>query len=268
MKADELIREGRLDEALAALKEAVRSNPADWRQRVFLFQLLGVRGEWEAALGQLNVAADMNADCQLLAQLYRPALSCEALRTEIFNGQRTPLFLGQPSDWVVWLTQVLRLLQEGQVSAATELRDRAFEAAPATSGSVNGEPFEWIADADSRLGPVMEAVIDGKYYWIPFTNIRDIRIEKPQDLRDAVWVKAYFTWANEGRSAGLIPVRYANSEKSPDDAVKLARKTDWTDRGDGLYTGLGQRMFATDTGDYSLLEIRQLALNVASIPSA
>ena len=49
MKADELIREGRLDEALAALKEAVRSNPADWRQRVFLFQLLGVRGEWDAA---------------------------------------------------------------------------------------------------------------------------------------------------------------------------------------------------------------------------
>jgi len=261
MKANELIRDGRLDEALAALKDAVRGDPAAWNLRVFLFQLLSVRGEWEGALSQLNIAADMNADCLLLAQLFRPALNSEALRAEIFAGLRTPLFLGQPAEWMVWLTHALHLLHDGQVSAATTLRDQAFEAAPTTSGFINDEPFEWIADADSRLGPTMEAIIDGKYYWIPFSNIHDIRIEKPQDLRDVVWLKAYFTWTNEGRSAGLIPVRYVNSEKDPDDRIKLARKTDWRSQGDDVYVGMGQRMFATDKGEYPLLEIRQITLN-------
>jgi len=262
MKADELIKDGQLDQALAALKDTVRSDPADWTQRVFLFQLLSVCGDWESALGQLNIAADMNSECQLLAQMYRPVLSAEALRAEIFKGQKKPLFLGEPDEWLVWLTHALSLFADSKLSATKDLRNRAFEAAPATSGEINGEPFEWIADADSRLGPVIEAVIDGKYYWVPFTNIRDIRIEKPQDLRDTIWIKAYFTWVNEGQSAGLIPVRYTYSESSSDDAVKLSRKTDWIDHGDDLYTGLGQRMFATDSGDYSLLEVRRIELNV------
>ena len=261
MKADELIRAGKLDEALSSLKEAVRDDPAEWRQRVFLFQLLSVLGEWEGALAQLNVVAEMNADCMLLAQMYRPALNCEALRTEIFAGKRTPLVFGKPAEWVVWLTQVLKLLSEGNVAAAAELRDRAFEAASAVSGTVSGQPFEWIADADSRLGPILEAVVDGNYYWIPFENIRDIRIEKPQDLRDTVWLPAYFTWTNEGKSAGLIPTRYAGSERSADGAVKLAKKTDWQDLGHGICCGAGQRMFATDAGEYPLLETRQIALN-------
>ena len=38
-------------------------------------------------------------------------------------------------------------------------------------GSLNGQPFEWVADADSRLGPVMEAIINGRYYWVPFARL-------------------------------------------------------------------------------------------------
>jgi type VI secretion system protein ImpE len=264
VKADELIRAGNLDEALDSLKDAVRKDPADWRLRVFLFQLLSVLGEWEGAIAQLNVVAEMNADCMLLAQLYRPALNCEALRAEIFAGKRTPLIFGEPAEWVVWLTQVPALLSEGKAAAAAELRDRAFEAAPPVSGMANGQSFEWIADADSRLGPVLEAIVDGKYYWIPFDHIRDIRIEKPQDLRDTVWIKAYFTWMNEGKSAGLIPARYAGSEQSAESAVRLARKTDWQDLGQNVFRGVGQRMLATDAGEYPLLEMRQIALNAGT----
>ena len=261
MKADELIRAGKLDEALTSLKEAVRDDPAESRLRVFLFQLLSVLGDWDGALAQLNVLAEMNADCMLLARMYRPALLCEALRPEIFAGKRTPLIFGEPAEWVEWLLQALKLLNEGKVEAAAELRDRAFEAAPAVSGLANGKPFEWIADADTRLGPILEAIVDGNYYWIPFQNIRDIRIEKPQDLRDAVWLPAYFTWANEGKAAGLIPTRYVGSEQNADPAIRLARKTDWQDLGHGVACGAGQRTFATDAAEHPLLETRQIALN-------
>lgn len=261
MKADELIRAGRLAEALACLRDAVRDDPADWRLRVSLFQLSSVLGDWDGALAQLNCAAEMHADCLLLAQLYRTALQCEALRSEVFAGRRTPLVFGEPAEWVVWLTQVPRLIQEGQAAAAADLHDQAFAAAPAVSGAIDGVPFEWLADADSRLGPVLEAIVDGKYYWVPLPSIRDIRTEKPQDLRDTVWLPVYFTWVNGGQSAGLIPTRYAGSERNADDAVRLARKTDWQDVGHGLFLGMGQRMFATDAGEKSLLETRRIEWN-------
>ena len=52
MQADELVKAGRLDEALAALQQQVRDRPADAKLRVFLFQLLAVMGRWE---GELNL---------------------------------------------------------------------------------------------------------------------------------------------------------------------------------------------------------------------
>jgi len=49
--------------------------------------------------------------------------------------------------------------------------------------------------------------------------------------------------------------------------LKLARKTDWLNKA-GVNIGLGQRILATDAGEYPLLEIRTLELNVpeASAP--
>ena len=70
--------------------------------------------------------------------------------------------------------------------------------APTASGTIDGKPFEWIADADPRLGPIMEAMVDGKYYWVPFTRLSRLDIEAPADLRDQVWMPAHFTWSNGG----------------------------------------------------------------------
>lgn len=262
MPADpgELLAEGKLDEALAALTSEVRAKPADHKLRIFLFQLLCVRGDWERAMTQLNVAADMHADNMLMAQVCRPALNCEALRAEIFAGQRAPLPFGEPEEWVVWLIQANQLLAQGELAAAAELRDRAFEAAPAVAGAINGTPFEWVADADTRLGPILEAIVEGRYYWIPFSNISQMLLEEPADLRDAVWMPAQFVWANGGACVGLIPTRYPGSEAAADPALRLARRTDWVEKEGGHYLGLGQRTLATDHGEYPLMDVRTIAL--------
>src|SRR5262245_15193555 len=136
MSADELLREGKLDEALAALQQQVRAKPADAKLRVFLFQLLVVQGQWERALTQLNVAGEMDASALAMVQTYREAIRCELLRAEIFAGKRSPLIFGQPDEWLALLTEALRLTAEGKHDAAGGLRDKALEAAPATSGSI------------------------------------------------------------------------------------------------------------------------------------
>jgi type VI secretion system protein ImpE len=262
MSAEELLRELKLAESLEALQQQVRGNPADVKARVFLFQLLCVLGQYDRALTQLNVAGDMDAGALAMVQTYREALNCEALRAEIFAGRRSPLVFGDPEQWVALMLQALALSAEGKHAEAAELRLRAFEDAPTTSGEIDGQPFEWIADADSRLGPVLEAIVNGNYYWIPLARIKEINLEAPEDLRDMVWMPAYFTWANGGETVGLIPTRYPGSELSEDPQIQMARKSEWADAGEDNFVGYGQRILATDVDEYPLLNVRHIKLDV------
>ena len=260
MNAQEYIQAGRLDEALAALQSEVRNQPADAKLRTFLFQLLCVLGQWERAMTQLKVLSAFNSETMMLARVFEPLVNCEVLRAEVFQGKRTPIIFGEPLEWIGLLSQANELLAKGKFSAAQELREKAFAAAPTTSGKVNEKPFEWIADADLRLGPMLEAVVEGHYYWIPFCRIKRLYTEPPSDLRDLVWAPAQFLWVNGGEACGHIPTRYPGTETSGDPQLRLARKTEWVEQAEGLTTGLGQRIFATDTDDYPLLECRTIDL--------
>jgi len=261
MQAEELLRAGRLQEAMTALEDQIRKDPANAKLRVFLFQLLAVLGDWQRALTQLNVAAELDAANLLMAQVCRTALECEAFRAEVFAGKRSPLVFGEPEQWVGLLVQANQMIAEQKYKASQELREKAFEEAPAIEGQVDGQAFQWIADADSRFGPVLEAIIDGKYYWVPFTAVKQVRIEPPADLRDVVWAPAQFTWVNGGEVAALIPARYPGSDAGEDDAVRLSRKTEWVQQPGEVYLGLGQRVLATDIDEFPLLQIRQIDLN-------
>ncbi|VXB64423.1 type VI secretion system accessory protein TagJ [Massilia sp. 9I] len=255
MQAQALIKEGKLAEALAALQAQVRSEPSNAKHRIFLFQLLSVMGDWNRALTQLNVVGELDAEALPMVQTYREAIQCEALRAEIFAGRRAPLIFGEPQDWLGPLVEALRVDATDPVHAAA-LREQAFAQAPASSGSIDGERFDWLMDADGRLGPVLEAVVNGRYFWIPFSRIARIEIDPPSDLRDTVWTAATFTWTNEAQAVGLIPTRYDGSIDSQDHAIRLARRTEWQDG-----RGLGQRMLASDSADYALMDVRAIVFD-------
>jgi type VI secretion system protein ImpE len=266
--AERAVRDGDLDGALRHLQEQVRQRPADAKLRVFLFQLLCVLGQWERALTQLNVAADLDAQALGMAQMYRDAVQCEMLRAGVFAGERSPLIFGEPAEWLALLIESLLVTGTPRHNEAASLRARAFEAAPTSSGTVDGTPFDWIADADMRLGPVLEAVINGRYYWVPFDRLAKIDLEAPVDLRDVVWIPAHFLFTNGGDTVGLIPTRYAGSERAEDGQVRLARKTEWQEISPEVFTGLGQRQFSTDAGDHPLMDIRSITIGAqAASPS-
>ncbi len=259
MNAQECIKRGDLKGALTHLQEEVRNNPDSSKNRVFLFQLLAVQGVWNRALTQLNVAAEMDNDALLMAQVCRELLKCEGFREEVFSGKRSPLVFGEPSDWMATLLQGLEPAAQGDGAKASALSSRAFDSAPVSIGEINDEKFLWISDADMRIGPTLEAIVNGKYYWIPFNNISKVVLEPPQDLRDLVWISAKFTWRNEGEAFGFIPSRYTDS--IDDDALALGRRTEWQDLGQEYFIGKGQRVFSTDQGDYPLLETRSIKFN-------
>jgi type VI secretion system protein ImpE len=205
----------------------------------------------------------MAEDTWPMVGAYREALRCEAFRSDVFAGRRKPMIFGDPPQWMAFLLESLRLAAKGQHEQAKVLRDQAFDAAPTRPGVIDAQAFDWVADADSRLGPVMEVIVNGRYYWAPFEQIRAIDISGVEDLRDLVWLPAHFTWVNGGEAYGLIPSRYPGSENVPDAALQLARKTEWQEPVAGYYQGIGQRTLTTDHNDYPLLDIRQIAIKGA-----
>jgi type VI secretion system protein ImpE len=260
MTAEKLLKAGSLNEAMEVIQSVVRDDPTNPRPRIFLFQLLSVLGDWSRATTQSKVLSEVDAESMLLAKIFEPVLTAECFRADVFAGKRTPIIFGEPPEWIGGLVQAMKLFGQGEVESGAKLRDQAFEAAPASGGAINGEPFAWIADADERLGPVLEVILEGGYYWIPFCRIRQVVVETVTDLRDLVWAPAQFVWENGGQANGHIPTRYSGTEYSPDNLLKLARKTEWLSR-KGIHLGLGQRLFATDRTDYSLLEVRNIEFN-------
>src|SRR6185312_14282979 len=207
MTPENMLKEGRLDEALQGLTAQVRGNPADAKARVFLFQLLAVLGQWERAQNQLKVSGELDPLNTLLVEAYSRALAGE----------------------LALLLQSLKLQAEDRHAQAQPLREQAFEQAEAVGGEIDGTPFEWIADADPRFGPCLEMIVNGGYAWVPFTRLKKLVFEAPADLRDKVWAPVQVTWSNGGQAVGFVPCRYPGSERAADGELVLARRTDWSD---------------------------------------
>lgn len=264
MDAVDLLRSGNVAEAQAELQARIRKAPGDARLRIFLFQLLCVTGDWPRALGQLKLCAELDTGAGPMVQAYREAIACEMLRERVFAGQTAPLVFGAPARWIALLIEALKPLAAGEAERAAELRARAFEEAPATRGTIDGRPFAWIADADMRLGPVLEVIVNGKYYWAPFATIAGLAFEEPKDLRDRVWTPVEIRWANGGEVMGFVPTRYPGAPATGRDDIRLARVTEWRDAGAETFVGLGQRQLATDAEEVAIMDVRRIALETGA----
>ncbi|HMQ70966.1 MAG TPA: type VI secretion system accessory protein TagJ [Rubrivivax sp.] len=259
-----LLAAGDLAGALHALKQQVRQRPDDAKLRIFLFQLLAVLGDWKKSLEQLEVCGQLDAGTLAMVATYRAAVQCETLRDAVFAGRTTPIVFGRPQPWVALLVQALRDDAAGEAAAAAAHRAQAFDDAPASAGTLDGQPFAWIADADSRLGPLLEVVIGGRYGWLPFEAIASLELQPPEDLRDLVWAPAHLGFAQGGDTVALVPVRYAGTAEQDDGALRMARRTEWLAIADGQFRGLGQRLLATESREVGLLECR--SLRMAGLP--
>jgi type VI secretion system protein ImpE len=288
--AEELIAQGDPAGALQALQQQVRAKAADPQLRVFLFQLLCVLGQWQRAHDQLKVCGELDAGTLAMVNTYGAALQCEVARDAVFAGRHLPHVFGPPAAWVALLAQALQLDAQGHSAEAAALRSQALEQAPASAGTAqvhagstdsagskdsadmpaNEQAFNWIADADSRLGPVLEVIINGRYGWVPFMHLHEVTIEPVTDLRDLVWAPAHLEFTNGGDTVALLPVRYPGAVTgvatgvgtgvATDAALQMSRKTEWLEMPHGQFSGCGQRVLATDAAEFGLLELRRLTL--------
>ena len=248
---------------LADLQSRIKRDASSAKLRIHLFQLLCVMGSWQRALGQLQVCAQLDSKALPMAQMYREAIKCEMLREQVLAGKRTPQVMGTPPAWIGWMVEALR--QDGAGSAASDLRAQALDAAEPDACAVDGASCAWLADGDSRLGPVCEVFANGQYYWLPFESCAAIRIEAPVDLRDLVWSPAEVLLPNEGRVPVLIPTRYPETGKvdgDKGDQLKRSRLTEWVQPSPDVWVGMGQRVWMSDVGEHSILQTRSITMGM------
>jgi type VI secretion system protein ImpE len=89
------------------------------------------------------------------------------------------------------------------------------------------------------------------------SRVSKLHTEKPTDLRDLVWLPAEVTWTNGGKLMVMVPVRYPKITDVSGSGL-LARRTDWVAQTEDIAEGTGQRVFATDQSDYSILQVRSI----------
>jgi type VI secretion system protein ImpE len=224
-----LFQEGRLDEAIEALGAELRSNPSDAQRRVFLFELLCFAGNYDRAEKHLEVLAGGGRDAGAGTLVYRSALHAERTRRDMFATANYPRT--EPG-----LTEV--------------------------SGTLNGKPFQSLADADPRIGARLEVFAAGQYTWIPFGHLATVRMGRPQRLRDLLWAPAVVRAgpAFKGMELGevLLPALAPGTAEADEDAVRLGRVTEWVRWEDGTEAPVGQKLLLADGEEFPLLELREL----------
>lgn len=260
-----------LQDEVSRLQVLIRGDASNAKLRIHLFQLLCVLGNWQRALAQLQVCAQLDAKALPMAQTYREAIRCELFRKDVFEGRRTPQIMGTPPSWAGSMIEALKLDSRKDFSGAASMREAALEEAAATPCTVDGTACEWLADADSRLGPTLEVIANGQYYWLPLESCSGLKLEPPTDLRDLVWAPGELMLPNEGRVPVLIPTRYPGTEtvtSVDSDDLKRSKRTEWTEAYDGMWFGTGQRLWASESGEYAILDTRLISIEAAVVAVA
>jgi len=253
-----------LEAEIAAVQQKIRAEPTNPKWRMGLFQRYCQAGRWQKALEQLQTYAGMSgAEGEAFAYAYRVALQQEQVRERVFRGETDPLLPDDADDWLRVLASTLKQPSAGTLSAG-DLRAQALQLAPTSSGTLDEQPFEWIADADSRLGPVCEAIVEGCYQWIPYSAIASIRISAPANLCDLVWLPAgiQLRGNNEESRPALLPARYPWSDGLIDGHLRSVLTT-WEEQDADTWIGHGVRVLTTDRQEKSLLDIRRIDFDPA-----
>jgi type VI secretion system protein ImpE len=259
MNAETLLRAGDLGGARAALATELRRTPQEAKLRQFFWQLLAVHGEWDKAEQQLRTLATTEPKAMMLGSVYNQALAAMRLRARVMTGEVRATSLVGSEPWVEGLLNTLQAFGRGDADASAR-SEAALAEAPATPGTMDGQPFEWIADADQRFGPMLEAIIGEHYGVVPFAAIKRLKISEPSDLRDTVWLPVEIETRGGQVSMAFVPALYPNTETSGDGELMLARRTDWVER-NGIETGIGQRLLSTDGPEEGILSVREIRLD-------
>jgi len=257
----QLMDDGRLDDAIAALGLAVKAKPTDGGLRTWLFELLCFSGDLDRAARQLDVLGSSgNPGTDFAVQVYRDLLNAERARRAVFHGEGLPKFLVEPPPHVERHLIAVKRAVAGAPDAA-DLLAEAETMAPDIGGRAGDATFATFRDADDRVGPILEVFLGPDYVWVPFSVIERLQVSEPRRLRDLMWAHARIEAYGQQPGDIFVPALYPDSHLQASTQVKLGRVTEWRESPPGVVTASGQRVFMGDGNEFPLFELRDLRLS-------
>lgn len=249
----ELIRQGNLDGALAVLTADVKARPSDAARRFELAELLLVMGDLARADTQLDLVSTQDTSFGLLTSLLRQLIRAETARQEVFTQGRTPEMIGDAGPEIAAGLKLLMELRQGGDAGAHSL-----DIEPEQAGAVDEQPFVGVRDMDDRVAHVLEVLTStGKYYWIPWRDVRALQMRPPERLRDLVWRAADLDVADGPSGVVYIPCTYVAPAAEQTPTTRLGRETQWLDDS-GVVRGVGLRCFLLGDAMAAMSEVSDI----------
>ena len=250
--------DGRLADALSLQRIAVENHPDDDAARLFLFELLVLAGETADALPHLKSVRSDSPNWPASQRAFRDILRADARR---FPRLRRPEFLSEPPRHLRCRWNAALCQHRGRTDEATRWLDRADALAPEVAGFVDGREFTGLRDSDDRFAAQFEVFLGRRYAWIPFEDVRTVRLEKPEHLLDLAFRAARLKLADGTTLDVTLPLLYPGSSREGDD-LALGELVDWTGADTGLVSGLGARVLSFGDeelalGSCTMLELRR-----------
>lgn len=259
MVGADLLKAGRLSEALGRVAEEVKAKPTDLAARTFYFELLSLSGDLDRAAKQLDVLANETGE---MGNLYLGAIHAEKERRNFFHGGPRPKLLVESPHASLYL-EAVEYYAAGQSAAALERLNTVESPAPLHAFLNGGEVHE-LNDSHDLLGPFLELVIDSHYAWVSWDAIQSLTIPEPRYVRNNVWTPASLSLHSGEQGQVLLFSLYVDSHLRDED-VKLGRRTIWEQDPAGFTTAYGQKVIATEQRDWPILEIRTVEVEACRL---
>lgn len=254
---------GNLAEAITLATADVKREPARPELRVTLSELMCFDGNLERAASLIDAAAKLYQKPAPGLALSRQLIAGETARQRWFREGVAPT-LPQPSAQILTDSlQVIEELRAGRLAEAARLVLELSERSPLeasmtlTSGETQaGTGFRDLNDLTANIAELI--TMSGQYCWRPWSEFQSLKFEPVKTLRDLLWRPVQYALRDGAAGQAFIPCLYAGSAAAADDAIRLGQATDWQELGDGLMSGLGQRMFLVGETTAPLLEIAEI----------
>ncbi|AIR85802.1 type VI secretion system accessory protein TagJ [Pantoea rwandensis] len=255
-----------LAENLARTTAQIQANPADANLRATFVQLLCLAGNWTRAQTQLQSWLALTPQAQPTITLLQQAITGELQRAAVLRGESQPQLPGSAWEWSETLLAALQAEVKGDEARGTALRQQTLEQADVNPGTLEQQDqsvaFPWLMDGDSRFGPVCEAIVNGRYYWVPFAAIREMQFQAPASVTDLVWRHTLIQLVDGSEQVCQIPVRYPLPAQAEESWLR-ASVTEWQPLGnvDSQFIGLGQKVWLSDSAEFSLMTLQRITFN-------
>ncbi|NOY73162.1 MAG: hypothetical protein GXP14_12470 [Gammaproteobacteria bacterium] len=244
---------GDLSAAISTVENEIRDQPSNTAKRVFLAELLCFNDDFDRADKQLNTVLAMDAKTALTVGVWRQLIRAAQTRHDVYEVGATPGVIENPTPRIENALALLLALRENKTEDYAELVAKIDRDASAAKFQINDKAVSDWRDLDDINAGILEVLAsNGKYFWVDFSQIVKMQLCPPERPLDLLWRKTNITLTNGTEGEVFIPSVYPGIKE--DDAIKLARKTDWIDQG-GIVRGQGLRTWLVGEEACSIVEI-------------